>query len=337
MGLGVFRVTSATAAPGLIVWLLILVPSIYMAVRVTEVLSPGRPEHGRLHDPAQPRAGRWNSGWSRRRRWWPHTMQRPLFGWGTFQGTPRLGERGSIVDSFWIIHFARYGMIGLAALYATYALAQMRAAQPPSDVRLVRPALRPGRRPDPLPVGLAVRRLLNAYQAIPAVPMSLGLLVALPASRGGRIGQSWFEAPTDEPLERVDRLVAVGRPAEAEAACQALVAGRSADPGRPRPAGRRVRPAGRPAGGHRPARRGRAASPPAPWSCGPLCWPGLPEEPTARLAMAGCCERLARGLSPPAGRGPRPSRPAIRALELRAAVLADDPDDPTAGSPTPTA
>jgi tetratricopeptide (TPR) repeat protein len=253
-----------------------------------------------------------------------HVMDRPLLGWGTFAGRRGWASGVSIVDSYWIIQFAKFGLIGLAALYGLLVL-------PMVLTTLRRPVERWG---DPrnapaaaLVVGLLIYTLdtlLNAYTVLP-IPLMLGLVMALPAASGA-VGTSRRLASTaaDRGLEQVGRLVALGRAGEAEAACRRLIAVRELDPG-----------------GHLPLADacdrladllealGRAVEAEPPRRRALHLRAGLaaadPGDLDARSTLAGCCERLARNLS---GRGRSGEAAEVRglALEQRAALAAADPD-----------
>jgi tetratricopeptide (TPR) repeat protein len=253
-----------------------------------------------------------------------HVMQRPLFGWGTFAGNRGWASDVVIVDSYWIIHFAKFGLIGLVALYGLLMVPVIvttlrRPVEQWNDLRNAPAAA--------LAIGVLIYTLdslLNAYVMLP-IPLMLGLVIAVPAASGA-VGVSRRHSSTaaDRGLEQVERLVTLGRASEAEAACRRLIAVRELDPGGHLPLADAcdrladlLEALGRPIEAEPLRRRalhlraGLAAADPG--------------DLEARSSLAGCCERLARNLS---SRGRSAEAAELRglALEQRAALAAADPD-----------
>ncbi|QDV39641.1 tetratricopeptide repeat protein [Tautonia plasticadhaerens] len=252
-----------------------------------------------------------------------HVMRRPLLGWATFSEGRGFSQDWMIVDSYWIIHFAKFGVIGLAALYGLLALPVVLTALRRSVGRWDEPRNAAAGALSVCMILYTLDSLLNAYIMLP-IPVTVGLLIAMPGASGRASGRA-SSASADRGLGRVERLAALGRPAEAEAACRQLVAVRELDPA-----------------GHLPladacdrladllealGRAGEAE----PWRRRALHLRGAlvaadPGDPDSRSALAGCAERLGRNLS---GRGRWAEAAEIRglALEQRAALAAEDPED----------
>jgi len=138
-------------------------------------------------------------------------IERPIFGWGGF-GRNRVEGMRSTTDSLWIIVLGNYGFAGLTAAYTILCL-------PPHRVFRRWPIKNWGdpRAASAASLGLmlvfyALDSLLNAATIHPAILITAGGLIALPAGRGGGRARS----SVDDRLEWGDRLVAAGRLAEAE-------------------------------------------------------------------------------------------------------------------------
>ena len=254
-----------------------------------------------------------------------HTMHQPILGWGTFAGGRGWADQHIIVDSLWITYLPRYGLIGLAALYALFCLPVVLCVRrrPVDSWDQPRNAATAA-----LTVCLVIYTLdslLNAYTMLP-IPLIVGLVIALPSVVGGSRSWGRVESKVDRELEVLGRMATSGRAAEAEAACRRLIAARADDPTAKagladacdfladlRETLGQFAEAESPRRHALNVRHALAAA--------------TPGESSFRDALAGTGERLARNL---VGRGQFAEAAEIRGLvlEQRAALAAVSPDDP---------
>lgn len=309
--------------PKLLITMAALIAPVYLALRVTRTVT-----RQTLTSFIYAVLGR-DRGWSysfriiMEDRMLTHVMKRPLFGWATYADGRGRAPDVRILDSLWVIYMGIYGLVGLAALYAFLCLPVLLTTRR-------RPVEAWGNPSNSAAVGLAIcilvytyDSLLNAYSMIP-IPFMVGLVMGLPAVMAQ--AQSRFgQAVADTQLERIDRLAALGRVDEAEAACRRLISIRSVD-----------------RSGHASLAdaydrladllevldRGEDAEPVRRQALELriALASSAPGDPGTRATLAGCCERLARNL---AARGHQAEAIELRglALEQRAALAAVLPDD----------
>lgn len=313
--------------PRLLTLCFILIPSVYLFIRVTNLISREALTAACYSAMGGSRAYSLDFRMIMEEFMLDHVMQQPFFGWATFEDGRAWGAGAMLVDSMWIIHTAQFGLVGLTLLYASLGL--------PVYLTTLRRPVEVWKLPiNAAAMGLAVvvllytlDSLLNMYTII-VIPMIMGLLMGLPAPVGGPGSRLARGRVADRRLEQVNRLAMLGRFEEAEAVCRRLISSRSAD-----------------RSGHatladsfdrladllevldrldeaEEARRRALQLRVAVAS-------GAPGDFEARAAMADGAEQLARLLSA-RGRPDEAAEVREMALGQRAALAAADPDDPVA-------